>query len=152
MKKKFILFAVISVFISCKSEKTLDDFNWFLGNWKGTMQEMDVYETWTKINSSSFAGEGYVMSEKDTVFHESSKLQVKDGDIFYIADVPGNPEPVPFKLKSNQNKKAIFENKEHDFPKTITYTQISSDSLIAVVEGDDGGTPRKEEFHFKKTR
>src|SRR5688572_2076013 len=128
MNKLIILLFVSSIIFSCgspvseeKQKKNLDTFKWFLGNWKGKIQEMDVHETWTLENENSFSGQGIVMSERDTLFHESTKLEVQGEDIVYIADVPGNPEPVSFKLTSYKDNKAIFENPEHDFPKTITY-------------------------------
>ncbi len=150
MNKIIPLLFLISLFFSCKSEKTLNDFKWFLGKWKGTMQGMDVRETWTMENETSFNGDGFVMSDMDTIFHESTKLQVQNGNIFYIANVPGNPAPVSFKLTFYENHKAIFENPEHDFPKKIIYTHVLPDSLIAVVEGEENGQYRKEELYFKK--
>lgn len=159
MNKLITLALLTSFFFSCgspsvqnKEEKNLDDFKWFLGNWKGKLQEMDVHETWTEENKNSFSGKGVVMLEKDTLFHESTKLCVQDGNIVYIADVPGNPAPVSFKLISYEDNKAVFENPEHDFPKTIIYTLIAPDSLIATVVGSENGTPRKEEFYFKKMK
>jgi hypothetical protein len=92
------------------------------------------------------------MAEKDTMFHESTKLLVQDTDIVYIADVPGNPAPVPFKLTSYKNKKAVFENPQHDFPKTIVYSLIGEDSLVATIDGEENGKPRHEEFYFKKLK
>ncbi|MBI4929469.1 MAG: hypothetical protein HY841_01815 [Bacteroidetes bacterium] len=141
---------LILLFFSCHPDKSLDDFKWFIGNWKGTMQEMEVHETWIKENEKSFSGDGFVLSDKDTLFHESTKLKLQGNDIVYIATVPGNPAPVSYKLTSQKKNKAIFENPAHDFPKIITYYLISPDSLIAVVEGDEDGKHRKEEFHFKK--
>ena len=150
MNKLFIRLLFVSLLFSCKSDKNLDEFKWFLGDWKGTMQEMDVHEYWTMENKNSYRGEGFVLSEMDTVFHESTKLEAQNGDIFYIANVPGNPAPVSFKLTLHEKNKAVFENPEHDFPKIITYTLVLPDSLVAVVEGDEDGKHRKEEFHFKK--
>lgn len=137
---------------ACKPEKNLDELKWFLGSWKGTMQNMDVHEYWTARSEFSFSGEGYVLSGKDTVFHESTKLQFENGNIVYIADIPGNPIPVSFILTSNKNNKIVFENPKHDFPKTITYHLVSPDSLEAIVVGNENGKQRKEEFHFKKVK
>ena len=159
MNKLITLLLIAAFFSSCgspatsgKSKKNLDEFKWFLGNWKGTMQEMVVYENWKAENENSFDGEGFVMAEKDTMFHESTKLQVQGEDIVYIADVPGNPAPVPFKLTSYKKNIAVFENPEHDFPKTIIYTLVTPDSLVATIQGNEDGKPRKEEFYFKKMK
>lgn len=158
MNKPITLLFFTLLLFSCsspsedKKEKNLDEFKWFLGDWKGKIQEMDVHETWTLEKENSFSGEGIVLSEKDTIFHESTRLEVQGDDIVYVANVPGNPAPVSFKLTSFKDNKAIFENPEHDFPKTITYILVSHDSLIAVVEGNEDGKPHKEEFFFKKMK
>ena len=111
---------------------------------------MDVHEYWTAKSEFSFSGEGYVLSGKDTIFHESTKLLFENGNVVYIADVPGNPSQVHFGLSSNKNNKVVFENPRHDFPKVITYHLVSPDSLEAIVEGSENGKQRKEEFRFKK--
>src|ERR1051326_3684367 len=154
MKQLFSLFCILSFCFSCGSpsaqdgkEKKLDEFKWFLGNWKGVMQEMDVYETWKMENEHSYNGEGFVMAGKDTMFHESTHLQTQDTDIVYIAAVPGDSAPVPFKLISYKGNKAVFENPQHAFPKTIVYTLVAPDSLVATVDGEEEGKSRHEEFH-----
>ena len=48
------LFSCGSPAVQDKPEKNLDVFKWFLGNWKGKMQEMDVYESWTSENGKIF--------------------------------------------------------------------------------------------------
>ena len=44
----------------------------------------------------------------------------------------------------------MFENPGHDFPKKISYTKITNDSLVAEISGQQQGKPASEKFAMKK--
>jgi len=46
----------------------------------------------------------------------------------------------------------FFENKKHDFPQRIIYSNIKSDSLYARIEGMDKGKYRAVEFRMGKEK
>ena len=75
------------------------------------------------------------MKGNDTAFVEKTKLVIISNLIYYVADVPGNKEPVYFKLTSINDNEFIVENAAHDFPKKITYTRDGS-KLKATISGD----------------
>jgi hypothetical protein len=58
--------------------------------------------------------------------------------------------PVKFKEKSIKEQEFIFENLDHDFPQTITYTRISADSLVAEISGIKDGEARRQRFPMKR--
>lgn len=136
--------------ISCQSEKNLDDFQFLIGKWEGMREEMTLQELWKKENDKTLAGEGVVFSGPDTLFHEKLVLEVRDNEIYYVANVPNNKGSVSFKLVSSEKNIWRFENKKHDFPQEIIYHLVRSDSLNATIKGNDNGKPSKEEFFFKK--
>jgi hypothetical protein len=153
----FVSFWVLcaSVFIfSCaptEQKPKLDDLNWLLGTWETQGEERKVVENWTKESDTAMKGTGVFLSHGDTTYMEKLSIEMRDGDIFYVADVPQNPEPVPFKLTSYKDSEAIFENPEHDFPQRITYTLQPNGSLHARAEGTEkDGKYRSEEFRFNK--
>jgi hypothetical protein len=61
---------------------------------------------------------------------------------------------VPFKLISDENKKAVFENPEHDFPQRVIYVLNADGSMTALVEGKmrGQGEERRIEFQFNRVR
>jgi hypothetical protein len=136
--------------VSCQPEKNLDEFQFLIGKWEGKRDEMTLQELWKNEDGAFLSGEGVVVAGTDTLFHEKVKLEIREGDVFYIATLPNNKEPVAFKLVSSETNRWSFENKEHDFPQEITYHLIKPDSLHATISGNDKGKPSKEEFYFKK--
>ncbi|TAL58375.1 MAG: hypothetical protein EPN85_11760 [Bacteroidetes bacterium] len=156
-----LLFLIYFLFLfSCKTEKNLDEFQFLVGQWEGDQQlEKPFFEpsfaiyssiTWKKEDNSFLLGERVAHSGPDTFFHEKIKLEIRDGEIFYITTLPNNKETVSFKMVSFKNSHWTFENKEHDFPQEIIYHFVQPDSLYITLHGNDRGNPFKTEFYFKK--
>ena len=80
-------------------------------------------------------GIGIAMKGRDTVFVEKFRLVIKGNNIFYVADVPGNKQPVDFKLTEISKKGFTCENPEHDFPKRIRY-QKEDNTIKATISGN----------------
>ncbi len=139
--------------------KQLENVSWLLGTWYDVPKtkspaelERELTEIWTKADDSTWNGESFVISYKDTVFYESIELQERNDNIYYIVRVKDqNKEaPVIFQLTAMDSLQMVFENATHDFPSKITYTRITHDSLYAEISGFSKGQERKEGFSFKK--
>lgn len=159
MKKLFVLIAGISFFLSsCISnepkESELEKFDWLLGSWSDITEERELYENWTKVNDTLFEGKSFMLLYQDTVFIETILIQSIGDDIFYTPAVSDQNEgkAIPFKLVLWLNGEFFFENKEHDFPQRIVYTNPQSDSLYAYIEGEENGQYHKIEFFLKKSK
>jgi hypothetical protein len=57
-----------------------------------------------------------------------------------------NGQAVLFTATKNTATELVFENPEHDFPKKITYTLVTPDSLYAEISG----VGKKQGFPFKR--
>jgi hypothetical protein len=127
---------------------------WIIGKWENITRDGSLYEIWTKTNDTIYSGRSFMIANNDTVFSERISLELKKNELFYIPTVcdQNNAQPITFKLVSNEKNEIIFENKEHDFPQRIIYTNSNPDSLYARVEGNDNGKFRKEEFFMKRSR
>ena len=81
-------------------------------------------------------------------------MQQKGEELTYSAAVKGqnNDKPVAFKLTTQTEKQLVFENPKHDYPQKISYTQITSDSLVAKISGIQQGKPSSEQFSMKKNK
>jgi len=163
MKRTVLSFALITLLTACESEQPKTDVPtpeptheihrqaaWLLGRWENNSDQGNLSEIWKKQNDSLYHGASYFVIAGDTVFSESIELFEKDGEVNYVVSgVEGNEDPVPFKLKSSNESRLVFENPQHDFPQTITYTH-KGDSVIAVISGKQNGKPKKEYFRMKK--
>jgi hypothetical protein len=159
-----IVMSVLILFFSCKSERKKEavseeikfskilELLWLEGNWTNINDESRSYEKWTQINDSTLSAFSYVMVESDTIFVEVVHLQERLNDVFFTVKVPdqNDSEAVTFKLIPSDEGTFTFENKSHDFPKSITYSNPVKDSIHAWIEGVVGGEFKKVDFLYKR--
>lgn len=135
-----------------KAEKTqsIEDVHWLLGEWQRTNARpgTTAYEFWEKSSENLLTGIGFSLKEKDTTFVERLKIELKDGILYYVADVQENASPVYFKFTQLTENGFVSENPEHDFPKMISY-DLKDGQMTAIIS--DGGD-KKMGFVFKKMK
>lgn len=155
MKIKILFLALSSILLFAsadvlKAEKTqkIEDVLWLLGEWQRTNVRAGTtaYEFWEQRSENLLTGIGFSLKEKDTTFVERLKIELKDGTLYYIADVQENAAPVYFKFTEITENGFVSENPEHDFPKMISY-ELKDGQMTAIIS--DGGE-KKMGFVFKK--
>lgn len=124
-----------------------ETLSWLVGTWDRTNvgPGETAFEEWEHVSDSSYVGRGVTIASEDTVFVEELELRLTDDAIYYIAETPGNAEPVFFRLTTVTDTSFISENPEHDFPTRITY-EWNNGYLQAVISGGD----QSVEFAFRK--
>ena len=139
--------SIILIFLSLSiglfgqvKEESLGELEWILGIWERQNGKpgMTQHERWWKISDHEFKGIGIRMIDSDTVFVEKLCIKIEDGDVYYIADVDENPEPVYFKFSNWGEKSFVSENPEHDAPKKIEYL-LNGNLITTKVSWDNGG-------------
>ena len=141
-----------TVFSQLSAEQLLNDFNklnWLEGIWERTNAKPGNtgMEKWVKQSKDVWWGLGISMKGNDTLFAEKLKLVIKDGFIYYVADVPENKQPVYFKMTEITSNGFTCENPEHDFPEKINY-HLDGSKLSAVISGKG----RSITFTFEKKK
>ena len=166
--KKYLLFLVFPLLLnSCKnsseaekseteivakSSEKIDELQWLLGTWINQKGEEFSQETWSQESPSNFTAFSFTQVGKETVFAETMALEQKaDSLLLTVATAkPEQEKPVTFKLISSENGQFTFENKNHDFPQRIIYTNPAKDSLHAWIEGTVNGEAKKVDFSFSR--
>jgi hypothetical protein len=129
----------------------IEQFAWMLGTWKREAGDKILYESWAEPVGNTMLGEGYHIAKGDTVITEELRIQ-KIGNFWtYIPIVMNNP-PVLFTLIESDKSRWVFENKEHDFPQRIVYSQKNDGSLLAWIEGEIEGKVMKEEYPMQRMK
>ena len=131
------------------------DFNkatWLLGTWENKTARGSMYETWKKVSDRELAGKSYALNENDTIVFETVQLIQNEKGMFYIPTVKNqnNGMPITFTLTKISDTSMTFENSQHDFPQKISYTKITTDSLVAEISGIRNGSKRSQTFPMKK--
>jgi len=155
-KHILLLIFLTSVFSPARSQSTqesnpttVDQLAWLVGTWKRTNSKTSQsgFETWNKISSTELRGRGVSMRGSDTLFVEKIRIISKDGDLYYVADVPENKEPVYFRLSELKEGGFTCENPEHDFPKKINYS-LQGNKLRATISGNG----KSIDYLFEKSK
>ncbi len=80
---------------------------------------------------------------------EALRIQARDSVVTYIAQ-PGGRPPTYFPATAIADGSVTFANPQHDFPQRIIYRKVGADSLIARIEGDQGGQLRGMDIPMRK--
>ncbi len=165
MKNTLFFLLVTLLLVSCKTETKkvvidevvseeisydiIEQLSWLEGNWTNISEKSQSYENWSRKNDSTYVSLSYTTVKGDTVFIETMSLQENRDGVFMIVDVPDqNEEAITFRMISSEARIFTFENKNHDFPKRITYSNPVKDSIHAWIEGKVKGEDRKVDFYF----
>jgi len=85
------------------------------------------------------------------VSFEFLRIQATAEGVVYFASPRSRP-PVPFALVESGARRAVFENKQHDFPQRILYWLDAGGAMHARIEGPQAGKTVSEEWVWKKAR
>lgn len=140
--KRFLLVAIVVPFLAQAQSNTpaASDFkklSWLEGTWTRTNNKpgRSGHERWSRGNGNTLVGFGVSMKGQDTAFVEKLRIVVKEDRIYYVSEVPENPQPVDFLVTSITATGFVSENPKHDFPKMISY-QLDGKKLKATISGD----------------
>lgn len=135
-----------------KKYTKLENVKWLIGSWGNTTKEGNLTETWSQKNDSTLSGKTTFIAGKDTLFTETIEIIQVSDSLLYNTKVSNQNEgkTVSFKVSILTENQIIFENPKHDFPQKITYTKISSDSLVAKISGKKDDKESFEEYPMKK--
>jgi hypothetical protein len=134
MRRLILLLSLLAV-LPLYAEPKLTDLDWMSGHWAATVDGMEMEELWSTPRGGLLLGMHRDISAKRTSFEFMRIAKTADG-IVYLAQPSGKP-PTPFKLTESADKRVVFSNPEHDFPKRIIYWMKDA-KLCARVEGDGG--------------
>jgi uncharacterized protein DUF6265 len=132
---------------------SLSDLAWMAGGWGMSKEGISIEERWTSPAGGMMLGvERTISKTKNRVVEfEFLRLEDRPSGIFYVAQPNGQP-PTEFKLVHGSDSEAVFENRQHDFPKRITYRKDSADAITAAVDDGENPPKKKQEFHYRRVQ
>lgn len=149
MRKLFFLTGLILTPAFSQATGEVADLGWIAGHWEGPVGRAQAEEHWIAPAGGAMLGVSRTIARDRMVGFEFLRIEKRAAGIFYVAQ-PGGRPPTDFKLTQSGATSAVFENPQHDHPKIITYRLEGADTLVARIEGDEGGRHKVQEFRFTK--
>ena len=143
--------AVLVAAIALAQPASLDPVAFIAGTWSGEEGGVAMEEHWTAPAGGLMLGLHRDVAKGKAVFFEFLRIEATPAGIVYFASPKGAPA-TPFPLVESGGKRAVFENRKHDFPTRIIYRLTPDGALHARIEGTRQGKPAFEEWTWIKVR
>ena len=131
----------------------IEDLAWLAGDRTHATATRDVREVWIGPGSGVLLGMS-LTTRRDGKPGEYEHMKIgpmEDGRLAFFALPSGQP-PAVFPLKSLENRRAVFENLQHDFPQRVIYWDKGSGAVGARIEGVIDGKERSAEWSYEPRR
>lgn len=151
-KYLFLLLPLLGSTITFNDVPPFSKLQWLLGTWQQKKGKDVTYESWQKLNDSTFYSKSFYIKGTDTVMLEVVSLEMRMGKLSYVVTTANqnNAQPVSFVCNSDNPEHLVFENPEHDFPTRITYNYKAPDSLKAEISGKIKEKPVTRHFPMSR--
>jgi Domain of unknown function (DUF6265) len=146
-----LLCACVTTVEAQARKPAIEELAWLEGHWEGASGGLSMEEQWTSVKGGALLGVHRDVKGDRMVSFEFLRIEAVPEGVVYFASPRSRP-PVPFKLVESGARRAVFENRQHDFPQRILYWLDAEGALHARIEGPQGGKTASEEWVWKKAR
>lgn len=116
----------------------VDALGWMAGVWVGEQDGVQMEEHWMPPQGGCLLGIHRDVAGGRTVSFEFMRIaEDSDGRIAFWGSPMGRPA-IGFQLVESKDRRAVFENPEHDFPQRILYWLAPDGRLHARIEDMKG--------------
>ena len=122
---------------------------WLAGCWEMSAGELVIEEHWMSLRGGTMLGMSRVVRGGELAGYELLLLRGEGSGWVYEAHPSGQPS-ASFRSTAVTDTSITFSNPEHDFPQTIAYSRMRSDSLVARTAGEPGGQLREMVFRYRR--
>ena len=149
MKRLLPLTLLTASILVSQSQPPLATLNWLANNWTGPIGQATTEENWTPAAAGLMLGVSRTYNADRLLSFEFLRIEQRPTGIFYVAQPEGRP-PTDFKATSVTPNEVVFENPQHDHPKSITYHLDAPKRLVITLEGDEKGKHVKQTFRLER--
>ena len=114
---------------------SLDSVAFLAGTWTGEEGGVAMEEHWTTPAGGLMLGLHRDVAPGKAAFFEFLRIEATPKGIVYLASPKGAPATT-FPLVESAGNRAVFENREHDFPTRIIY-RLTTDGCSTASGGDE---------------
>lgn len=137
---------------------SLTQLSFLTGLWRGTSGNgVTAEELISTPEGGVMLSAGREFKNGRCIFFDLVVFTEKDGAIALIPHPNGKRSPRTFPLvtldgSGTTTPRAVFENREHDFPQTFTYELTAPDRLRITLVGEQKGRPAREIYELARAK
>lgn len=131
-----VLVCVSTAPAAVAQQPTIEGLAWMAGCWHATVDNVEMEEHWMAPAGGVMLGLHRDTFPSGKVFFEYLRIVGSEDGTSYVAS-PGGREPTVFTMTETGERRAVFENPNHDFPQRISYWS-DGETLSAKVDGQAG--------------
>lgn len=124
----------------------VSDIGWLEGQWKGSSGQKGIVSTYKQLSDQNITGSSYITEQNDTTGIRAIDISPTEGKILLNLRTKSNRSEVGYELTEIDTKKAVFQNAEAQYPRTIAYS-LNKDTLQTKWSGED----KQETYRLVKT-
>ena len=137
------------LFTGAAAAAELPDLRWLAGCWSGPDPGAETTECWMDERGGMMLGVGRIVGRDGTVSFEYLRIVAEPDGVSYVAS-PRGGTTTTFRLVEAAERRIVFENPTHDFPRRIAYELLEDGTLHARIEGIDRGTIKAREWTWRR--
>ena len=126
--------------------------SWLSGSWSGVKDGVQLEEHWSAPKGATMIGMHRDVRGGRTVGFEFFRVVEDSLGLVYMAQPGGRAPATPFRAKTLEKTRVVFENLQHDFPQRVIYWLPKKGELHARVEGTLDGKLESEEWVWKAAK
>lgn len=157
---RILIIAAMSALGACGSSSSSDfasrndpapgELDWMVGYWLSCDGRGQTAEVWIGAGSGLLVGATHATGPTGPSFEHARIGRIEDGRLAFFAS-PGGAPAVAFPLAGLEQRRATFENPDHDFPQRVIYAQ-DGDTLTGRIEGMMQGEPQSVEWRYDRAQ
>jgi hypothetical protein len=128
---------------------SLENLRWLAGCLEMRAGDRLVEEQRMDLRGGSMLGMARTTTSKGLAEYELTLIREKAGKIVFEAHPSGQAAAV-FSATSANTDSVVFEAPAHDYPQVVGYRRSGADSVIAWIEGRQGGNRKRIEFPYRR--
>ena len=133
---------------------TVADLAWLEGRWQGVLANGATFEArYGAPRNGTLLSMSRELRDGRTLGVEWELFADRDGSVRYRPHPGGRPSPHEFPLVAldREARRAVFENRAHDFPQTFVFAREGDDRLVILLRGP-GRDGRTREIRYELAR
>lgn len=128
---------------------SVETLRWLAGCLEMRSGDRLVEEHRMDLRAGSMLGMGRTTTSKGLQDYELTLIHQPAGKLVFEAHPSGQPSAV-FSATSANADSVVFEAPEHDYPQIVGYRRSGPDSVIAWIDGRQGGKHQRIEFPYRR--